>query len=179
MTLVLAALLVASTSAFVARRPRALAAAGALASSAFALGVAVWQRRAWEFEVRRVAWVADAVLPRLTVTRRFGSLAIHPTCSSVRMGLDAALLAVAGAIAERVVVPDGWGCCGFAGDRGMLHPELTAAATAAEARSVRDGDVGQPAVRAGPVPGDRATVPAPARAGGRRDGVTGRSAPRR
>jgi len=35
-----------------------------------------------------------------------------------------------------VVVPDGWGCCAFAGDRGMLHPELTADATRAEARSV-------------------------------------------
>ena len=29
------------------------------------------------------------------------------------------------------------GCCAFAGDRGLLHPELTAAATAAEARSVK------------------------------------------
>lgn len=89
--------------------------------------------------VDAVAWAAEALLPRLTVTRRIGSLALHPTCSSTRMGLDAALLAVAGAIAEQVVVPDGWGCCGFAGDRGMLHPELTAAATAAEARSVREG----------------------------------------
>ncbi|MGH7291985.1 MAG: hypothetical protein ACREJT_12285, partial [Myxococcota bacterium] len=30
-----------------------------------------------------------------------------------------------------------WGCCGFAGDRGMLHPELTASATTAEAAQVR------------------------------------------
>ena len=29
-----------------------------------------------------------------------------------------------------------WGCCGYAGDRGMLHPELTASATAAEAAEV-------------------------------------------
>ena len=34
-------------------------------------------------------------------------------------------------------MPDAWGCCGFAGDRGMLHPELTASATAAEAAEVR------------------------------------------
>jgi D-lactate dehydrogenase len=93
---------------------------------------------AWR-TVDAVAWAAEALLPRLAVTRRIGSLALHPTCSSTRMGLDAALLTVASAIAERVVVPDGWGCCGFAGDRGMLHPELTAAATAAEARSVGEG----------------------------------------
>ncbi len=33
--------------------------------------------------------------------------------------------------------PDDWGCCAFAGDRGMLHPELTASATAAEAAGRR------------------------------------------
>jgi D-lactate dehydrogenase len=35
-----------------------------------------------------------------------------------------------------VVVPPSATCCGFAGDRGMLHPELTAAATRDEAAEV-------------------------------------------
>ena len=35
---------------------------------------------------------------------------------------------LAGAVAERVVNPVSAGCCGFAGDRGWLHPELPAAA---------------------------------------------------
>ena len=39
-----------------------------------------------------------------------------------------------------VEVPDNWRCCGFAGDRGMLHPELTASATSREAGDVADGD---------------------------------------
>ncbi|MFN8622647.1 MAG: FAD-binding and (Fe-S)-binding domain-containing protein [Chloroflexota bacterium] len=87
--------------------------------------------------VDAVAWAAEVLLPRLTVRRTLGSLALHPTCSSTKLGLDAALMTIASAIAERVVVPDGWGCCGFAGDRGMLHPELTAAATRAEAAAAR------------------------------------------
>ena len=29
-----------------------------------------------------------------------------------------------------------WNCCGYAGDRGMLHPELTASATREEAKEV-------------------------------------------
>lgn len=45
---------------------------------------------------------------------------------------------VADAVAEEVVVPDAWGCCGFAGDRGMLHPEFTASATAPEAADVHE-----------------------------------------
>jgi D-lactate dehydrogenase len=86
--------------------------------------------------VDAVAYVADELLPRLTVRRRLGSLALHPTCSSTRLGLDEALLTVARAVADEVVVPDGWQCCGFAGDRGLLYPELTASATRAEAAAV-------------------------------------------
>ncbi len=87
-----------------------------------------------------VSFVADLLLPRLRVERQFGALALHPTCSSTRLGVNVALMTIARAVAERVVVPDGWGCCGMAGDRGMLHPELTAAATRDEARSVAAGD---------------------------------------
>ena len=48
----------------------------------------------------------------------------------------AALATLAAAVAQDVHVPDDWGCCAFAGDRGMLHPELTASATAPEAAEV-------------------------------------------
>ena len=41
-------------------------------------------------------------------------------------------------MAERVEVPTDWGCCGFAGDRGLLHPELAATATLDEAAQVSD-----------------------------------------
>lgn len=84
-----------------------------------------------------VAFTAERILPVLGEGwARIDSLALHPTCSSTRMGLNPALEKVAGAVAEVISVPDNWGCCGFAGDRGMLHPELTASATAAQAQDV-------------------------------------------
>ncbi|MCK2218732.1 FAD-binding oxidoreductase [Actinomadura sp. ATCC 31491] len=89
--------------------------------------------------VDAVAYTAEHLLPRLTVERRLPSLALHPTCSSTQLGLDAAIAAVAGAVAEEVVIPRGWQCCAFAGDRGLLHPELTASATRAEAAAVVAG----------------------------------------
>lgn len=98
-----------------------------------------WARTVGEDGVRvvdAVAWVASDVLASLPEGTRLGSLALHPTCSSVRGGLDAPLRAVAARVAHEVVVPDAWGCCGFAGDRGMLHPELTAAATREQAAQV-------------------------------------------
>jgi D-lactate dehydrogenase len=102
-------------------------------------GLAVLLESADEAGIRvvdAVAFVAEAVLPHLPEGKRIETLTLHPTCSSVRLGLDAALATVAGAAAERVVIPDDWGCCAFAGDRGMLHPELTASATEAEAAGV-------------------------------------------
>jgi D-lactate dehydrogenase len=82
--------------------------------------------------VDAVEFVSQYVLPRIEVKRRLPSLALHPTCSSTRLGLDDALRSLAGEVADEVVVPQAWGCCAFAGDRGLLHPELTAAATTAE-----------------------------------------------
>jgi D-lactate dehydrogenase len=42
------------------------------------------------------------------------------------MGLEGKLQAVAAKCSEHVVVPDGVGCCGFAGDKGFTEPELNA-----------------------------------------------------
>jgi D-lactate dehydrogenase len=86
--------------------------------------------------VDAVAFVDEHVLPRLPVREKIGSLVLHPTCSSTHLGLNDALRRVGEAVAERVDVPIDWGCCAFAGDRGMLHPELTASATAREAAAV-------------------------------------------
>ncbi|MGW7198260.1 FAD-binding and (Fe-S)-binding domain-containing protein [Streptomyces chryseus] len=87
--------------------------------------------------VDSVVWAADELLPRLRVLRRAGSAVLHPTCSMRHLGDEAALIAVAEACAEEVVVPDDVRCCAFAGDRGMLHRELTESATARESAEVR------------------------------------------
>lgn len=86
--------------------------------------------------VDSVAFTALNLLPRLRVPRKLGSAVLHPTCSDRHAGDLPHLVACAQACAERVVVPDAAGCCAFAGDRGMLHPELTASATRLEAAEV-------------------------------------------
>ncbi|WP_275293534.1 FAD-binding and (Fe-S)-binding domain-containing protein [Amycolatopsis sp. La24] len=85
-----------------------------------------------------VEFAAEHVLPKLAVTERIGHIALHPTCSAVRMGMAGDLRAVAESVAESVTVPPSWGCCGFAGDRGLLRPELTAAATTAQADELNE-----------------------------------------
>jgi len=86
--------------------------------------------------VDAVDFAAEHILPRLDVEQRLTSLALHPTCSSTRAGSNPNLAVLAGAVAAEVSVPVDWGCCAFAGDRGMLHPELTASATSRESAEV-------------------------------------------
>ncbi|MER5986305.1 FAD-binding and (Fe-S)-binding domain-containing protein [Streptomyces sp. NPDC001787] len=106
-----------------------------------------------------LVWAADELLPELTVLRRTGSAVLHPTCSMEHLGDVAQLRTLAEACADEVVIPDDAGCCAFAGDRGMLHKELTASATAKEAAEVnsREYDAYLSANRMCEIGMDRAT----------------------
>ena len=53
------------------------------------------------------------------------------------MGITAKLEGIARACSDEVTIPADAGCCGFAGDRGFLVPELTQAATKHEAAEVK------------------------------------------
>jgi D-lactate dehydrogenase len=80
-----------------------------------------------------VAWAHDRLLPQLELTHKVGSATVHPTCSTRQLGLAPRLKHLAAALADEVYVAPSATCCGFAGDRGLSHPELTAAATRPQA----------------------------------------------
>jgi D-lactate dehydrogenase len=88
-----------------------------------------------------IAWAHDRLLPDLDVWRKVSTVAVHPTCSARHLDLVPKLTAVAGALAEHVVVPPGASCCGFAGDRGLLHPELPPSALHEEAAELEGLDL--------------------------------------
>lgn len=87
-----------------------------------------------------IEFVHDHLLPHLRLRPLPGAVVLHPTCSAVKLDLTAKLRAIAARCCAEAHIPASWGCCGFAGDRGLLLPELTAAATAAEAAEVRSRD---------------------------------------
>lgn len=66
----------------------------------------------------------DALLPRLMITRQAEPVALHINCSVRKNGADAKLRALLKACAEQIIEPAGVTCCGFAGDRGFVVPEL-------------------------------------------------------
>ncbi len=83
--------------------------------------------------VDSIEFAHDRLLPTLPIYRKVDSVALHPVCSAAKMAIVPKLIRISKACSETVLVPRDAGCCAFAGDRGFLLPELTAAATAVEA----------------------------------------------
>ena len=69
-------------------------------------------------------FAADALLPRLMIAKQAGPVALHINCSVRKTGSDAKLKKVLAACVEQIIEPAGVTCCGFAGDRGFVVPEL-------------------------------------------------------
>lgn len=89
-----------------------------------------------------VAFAHDHLLPRLDVTLLDERVAVHVTCSSTHMALGERMVALARACAREVVVPAEITCCGFAGDKGLVTPELNASALKGLAEQVGECDAG-------------------------------------
>jgi D-lactate dehydrogenase len=85
--------------------------------------------------VDSVAW-ALRLLPNLEIGEKVGSATTHPTCATRRLGLARPLRVLSEALSEEVYVAPSATCCGFAGDRGITHPELTASATRPQAEEL-------------------------------------------
>ncbi|ADQ19049.1 FAD linked oxidase domain protein [Leadbetterella byssophila DSM 17132] len=83
-----------------------------------------------------IEFLYQDVLPKLQSSNKKGKVVLHPVCSSEKMQSTGMLKKIAETFAEEVIVPLDWGCCGMAGDRGFLFPELTTSATEKEAREV-------------------------------------------
>ena len=78
-----------------------------------------------------IAW-CHGLLDLLEVHRKVDRIAVHPTCSITHLGLGPSLHQIAETMAREVYTPIGTTCCGTAGDRGLLHPELVRSATREE-----------------------------------------------
>ena len=69
-------------------------------------------------------FILDFLADRLDFHQTDTPVAIHLTCSMRLMHKTDKMLELARMCSTNVIVPEGVGCCGFAGDKGMTHPEL-------------------------------------------------------
>ena len=85
-----------------------------------------------------VDFLHDKVMPLVTVKQRKSNIVLHPVCSLEKMKTEYKFIRLAKNFADGVTIPENAGCCGMAGDRGFLFPELTASATKPEGQEVSE-----------------------------------------
>lgn len=81
-------------------------------------------------------FLEEYVLNLVELPRLDRKVALHPVCSLKKMGTEGRFNNLAARLATEVFIPLSANCCGMAGDRGFLFPELTRSATAAEREQV-------------------------------------------
>ena len=69
-------------------------------------------------------FIMTYLVPRLDFHPIDRPIALHITCSTRQMGVADDLINLAMMCSTKVLLPEGVGCCGFAGDRGFTFPEL-------------------------------------------------------
>ena len=69
-------------------------------------------------------FIMKYLVPRLDFHPIDRPVALHITCSTRQMGVADDLINLAKMCSTKVFLPEGVGCCGFAGDRGFTFPEL-------------------------------------------------------
>jgi glycerol-3-phosphate dehydrogenase subunit C len=70
-----------------------------------------------------IEFMLDYVMPQLVVKNKKETVTVFPVCSVKKIGKMDQLLALSNLCANNVTLIDS-NCCGFAGDRGFLIPEL-------------------------------------------------------
>jgi Fe-S oxidoreductase len=70
-----------------------------------------------------IEFLLDYVMPQLTVKNKKETVTVFPVCSVKKIGKTEQLVALSKLCADKVTLIDS-NCCGFAGDRGFLIPEL-------------------------------------------------------
>ncbi|WP_301921017.1 FAD-binding and (Fe-S)-binding domain-containing protein [Ferruginibacter sp.] len=83
-----------------------------------------------------VDFLYHKVMSTAIVKHKKNKIVLHPVCSLEKMNTTPKFIHLAKHFAMEVLVPKNTGCCGMAGDRGFLFPEITDAATRPEANEV-------------------------------------------
>lgn len=71
-----------------------------------------------------VEFICEFLVDKFEFSQINEPVAIHVTCSMIRMNLKEKIIKLAQMCSANVLIPEEVGCCGFAGDKGFTHPEI-------------------------------------------------------
>lgn len=84
-----------------------------------------------------IEFINQHLLPKLTVSHKLNSIVLHSVCSATKLNLTKQLDSIGEICANTIHQPMNGKCCGMAGDRGLLFPELTDSAAKEAAESLK------------------------------------------
>lgn len=87
-----------------------------------------------------IEYLQTSVTPKLLINKKKQQISLHPSCAAIKLNLSKSMQQTAALCSEKVHVPAYAGCCGMAGDRGFIFPELTQAASAKELAHLIDSE---------------------------------------
>ncbi|MDX2191600.1 MAG: FAD-binding and (Fe-S)-binding domain-containing protein [Bacteroidota bacterium] len=85
-----------------------------------------------------VDYLHEYIIPNIQIKSKKENIALHPVCSLHKLGNYNQFVTIANNLAKEVTIPINGGCCGMAGDRGFLFPELTHSAIKMEANDLQN-----------------------------------------
>lgn len=88
-----------------------------------------------------IEFIFEFILPELDLIKSQTAIAIHPTCSAEKQNINKKLIVICEKCSDNIIIPVDAGCCGMAGDRGLLFPELTQSATKKESLELMESSV--------------------------------------
>lgn len=81
-------------------------------------------------------FLLDYVLPKIQFSKKVERVVLHQTCSTERLNIENKIKTIAEHCANDVIIPESQSCCGMAGDRGLIFPELNVAASQYEKEEI-------------------------------------------
>ncbi len=87
-----------------------------------------------------IEYLQTSVAPKLPINKKKKQVSLHPSCAAIKLNLSKSMEATAALCSEQVHTPAYAGCCGMAGDRGFIFPQLTQSASAKEITHLIDSE---------------------------------------
>lgn len=84
----------------------------------------------------------EANLANLKIKTKYHKLALHIDCSSKKLGQDEQIIRLLNNFADELVIPHSINCCGFAGNKGFITPELNESALSTLSNQIAECEIG-------------------------------------
>lgn len=86
--------------------------------------------------------ILEKNIDKLSIRHKYNNLALHIDCSSKKLEQTEQIIKLLNNFANKIIIPSGVNCCGFAGSKGFTTPELNESALSTLAAQISECSIG-------------------------------------